>query len=139
MDDEYNKKYVNIYSNGDTKKIQKVSFKKQDETVIVDADVYRDPRSLESRFKKNYTLENQNHKKVTDKNFYKIVNKIVPESQYDIANLNIFKLDNREYYVYLSYNVGLSDDGTIYKYNPSNGKLNEICTVESIEIIKLKK
>ena len=45
-------------------------------------------------------------------------------------------LDN-EYYAFIKYNAGLSDEGTLYKY--SSNKLTKVCTLDSGKIVGLKK
>ena len=73
---------------------------------------------------------------LSDPTFVKLISNLVKQSKHLIGILNLFKLDN-EYYAFIKYNAGLSDEGTLYKY--SNNKLTKICTLDSGKIVGLQK
>lgn len=63
------------------------------------------------------------------------VKPIAKRSKHAIAMLNLFKLGD-DYYVFLKYNAGLSDDGSLYQYKSS---LTKVAKLDSGKISGLKK
>ena len=74
---------------------------------------------------------NKDHQISSDPTFVKMISNLVKQSRYLIVILNLFKIDH-EYYAFIKYNAGLSDEGILYKY--SSNKLTKICTLDSGKI-----
>ncbi|MFR4968581.1 hypothetical protein [Lactobacillus kalixensis] len=137
-DNNTHNSFIQIYSSGKTKKGASFSDSQSAQAVSVDPNVFRDETDSENkttRISVKKKLLHQNKKLVADSTFVKIVNEVVNESHHLIGVLNLFKLDN-DYYAFVKYNAGLSDDGTLYKYDR---KLVKVCTIDSGKIIRLQK
>lgn len=130
--------FVQIYNTG---KVENANLKNKKfvDAIIVNPNIF-----INHTNEKNNSLYNTintkllyHNKQLTSKPAYiKIIKYISKHSNHMIAILNIFDIDG-EYYAFLKYNAGISDEGTLYKYN--NNKLNKICTLDSGQIIGLKK
>ena len=127
-----------IYNNG---KIRKDSSTKGQfvKAIEVDPQIFHDHTDKKNNFT-YLTLDkaelNRDQRISSNPTFIKIINNLVKQSKHLIVILNLFKLDN-EYYAFIKYNAGLSDEGTLYKY--SNNKLTKICTLDSGKIVGLQK
>lgn len=77
---------------------------------------------------------NKDHQISSDPTLVKMISSLAKRSKHLIGILNLFKLGN-EYYVFIKYNAGLADDGTLYKYDK---KLTKVCTLDSGKIVGLK-
>ena len=133
-----NLSFLRIYNDG---KIRKDSSTKGQfvKAIEVDSQIYHDHADKENN-STYLTLDkaelNKDQRISSDPTFVKLISNLVKQSKHLIGILNLFKLDN-EYYAFIKYNAGLSDEGTLYKY--SNNKLTKICTLDSGKIVGLKK
>lgn len=125
-----NLSFFKIYNNG---KIRKDSSTKGQfvKAIEVDSQIYHDHADKEDKAELN-----KDQRISSDPTFVKLISNLVKQSKYLIGILNLFKLDN-EYYAFIKYNAGLSDEGTLYKY--SSDKLTKVCTLDSGKIVGLKK
>ena len=107
--------------------------------IEVDPQIFHDHTDKKNNFT-YLTLDkaelNREQRISSNPTFIKIINNLVKQSKHLIVILNLFKLDN-EYYAFIKYNAGLSDEGTLYKY--SSDKLTKVCTLDSGKIVGLKK
>ncbi|WP_416209738.1 hypothetical protein [Lactobacillus sp. PV037] len=128
--------FVNIYNNGEVKA---ASFKnkKFEKAVSVDPDIFVDHTNKDNSISNtiNIKMLNKNKELNSDSKYIEIINYIARYSNHMIFVLNIFKVNN-QYYVFLKYNAGVSDDGTLYKFN---SRLTKICTLDSKVIVGLRK
>ena len=83
----------------------------------------------------NKKLLNKNKAVSSDPTWIRLIKNLAKRSKHLIAILSLFKLDH-EYYIFIKYNAGLSDEGTLYKYD---GKFKKVCTLDSNKIIALRK
>ncbi|WP_257965266.1 hypothetical protein [Lactobacillus crispatus] len=85
--------------------------------IEVDPQIFHDHADKKNNFT-YLTLDkaelNRDQRISSNPTFIKIINNLVKQSKHLIVILNLFKLDN-EYYAFIKYNAGLSDEGTLYK------------------------
>lgn len=130
--------FAKIYNNG---KVSTTTFKdkKFRKAVVVDPNIFIDHVN-----KKNNSVYNTINVKLLKESkglkstpvYIDIIKYVAKHSNHSIVILNLFDIEG-EYYVFLKYNAGLSDEGTLYKYN--DNKLTKVCTLNSGQIIGLRK
>lgn len=133
-----NSSFFRMYNDG---KIRKAPSTKGQfiKAIEVDPQIFHDYSDKENN-STYLTLDkaklNKNQLISSDPTFVRIINNLVKQSKHLIVILNLFKIDH-EYYAFIKYNAGLSDEGTLYKY--SNNKLAKVCTLDSGKIVGLQK
>lgn len=70
----------------------------------------------------------------SDENWVKLIKLVAKRSKHAIAMLSLFKLGD-DYYAFLKYNAGLSDEGSLYQYKSN---LTKVATLDSGKISGLK-
>ncbi|WP_260319539.1 hypothetical protein [Lactobacillus helveticus] len=137
-DDNYESiAFVNIYDNGKIVKCSSLKNRNFVRPIEVDPQVFEDHTSTNNStyLTVNKKLLNKNKAVSSDPTWIRLIKNLAKRSKYLIAILSLFKLDH-EYYIFIKYNAGLSDEGTLYKYD---GKFKKVCTLDSNQIIALRK
>ena len=131
--------FAKIYNKG---KVKTTTFKdkKFKKAIVVDPNIFVNHtneinNSLYNTI--NTKLLNKDEKLNSNPVYTEIVKYVAKHSNHMIAFLNLFDIDG-EYYAFLKYNAGLSsDEGKLYRYK--DNKLTKICTLDSDQIIGLRK
>lgn len=136
-DDNHEIAFVNIYDNGKIVKCSSLKNRNFVRPIEVDPQVFEDHTSTNNStyLTVNKKLLNKNKAVSSDPTWIRLIKNLAKRSKYLIAILSLFKLDH-EYYIFIKYNAGLSDEGTLYKYD---GKFKKVCTLDSNKIIALRK
>ena len=136
-DDDSGTSFATIYDNGKVEKSRSSQNKKFVKPIEVDPQVF-----VEHTDKKNNIYLTVNEKALrknkqvsSDENWVKLTKLIAKRSKHAIAILNLFKLGD-DYYAFLKYNAGLSDEGSLYQYKSS---LTKVANLDSGKISGLKK
>lgn len=136
-DDDSRTSFATIYDNGKVEKSRSSQNKQFVKPIEVDPQVF-----VEHTDKKNNIYLTVNEKALrknkqvsSDENWVKLTKLIAKRSKHAIAMLSLFKLGD-DYYVFLKYNAGLSDEGSLYQYKSS---LTKVATLDSGKISGLKK
>ena len=136
-DDNHEIAFVNVYDNGKIVKCSSLKNRNFVRPIEVDPQVFEDHTSTNNStyLTVNKKLLNKNKAVSSDPTWIRLIKKLARRSKHLIAVLSLFKLDH-EYYIFIKYNAGLSDEGTLYKYD---GKFRKVCTLDSNKIIALRK
>ena len=136
-DDNHEIAFVNVYDNGKIVKCSSLKNRNFVRPIEVDPQVFEDHTSTNNStyLTVNKKLLNKNKAISSDPTWIRLIKNLAKRSKYLIAILSLFKLDH-EYYIFIKYNAGLSDEGTLYKYD---GKFRKVCTLDSNKIIALRK
>lgn len=136
-DDNHEIAFVNIYDNGKIVKCSSLKNRNFVRPIEVDPQVFEDHTSTNNStyLTVNKKLLNKNKAVSSDPTWIRLIKNLAKRSKHLIAILSLFKLDH-EYYIFIKYNAGLSDEGTLYKYD---GKFKKVCTLDSNKIIALRK
>ena len=136
-DDNHEIAFVNVYDNGKIVKCSSLKNRNFVRPIEVDPQVFEDHTSTNNStyLTVNKKLLNKNKAVSSDPTWIRLIKNLAKRSKHLIAILSLFKLDH-EYYIFIKYNAGLSDEGTLYKYD---GKFKKVCTLDSNKIIALRK
>lgn len=136
-DDNHEIAFVNVYDNGKIVKCSSLKNRNFVRPIEVDPQVFEDHTSTNNStyLTVNKKLLNKNKAISSDPTWIRLIKNLAKRSKHLIAILSLFKLDH-EYYIFIKYNAGLSDEGTLYKYD---GKFKKVCTLDSNKIIALRK
>lgn len=129
--------FATIYDNGKVKKSNSGKSKSFVKAIEVDPQVFKEHTDKKDTIylTVNEKVLKKNKKVTSDDTWTKLVKLVAKRSKHSIINLNLFKLGD-DYYAFLKYNAGLSDEGTLYQYK---GKLIKLAVLDSGKIVGLKK
>lgn len=135
--------FLYILRNGNAKKSQGIDKQKQ-EIVNVDPRIfssYTDEKknqiNLKLKSNSKITLKNQHGKMVQDTNYLKLLSVIADTLHHDIYKIRLFKI-KKQYYVFVEFNAGLIDGGTLYYFNTKTKQLKQVIEIEKGEIMRLE-
>lgn len=122
-----------VLSNGKLREASSFSTNKSAEKVTVDPTIFDDyikDRQVHLRIIKRPKLVNQYNQKITDPNYWKLIESIVKNVHSGLYRLTLFKIDSKHYYAFFEINQGIIDGGTLYSYNPKDDKLIKLIDID---------